>query len=81
MSKGQVPERAAIEEAFEAIEKIRTELPYRGKDEEELLNTPPGSFADVVPPWLYLPFSVGLGKRDSVREVFQNWERPMLNTP
>jgi len=81
VSKGQVPEWAAIEEAFEAIEKIRTELPYRGKDEQELLNNPPGSFADVVPPWIYLPFAVGLGKRDSVREVFQNWERPMLNTP
>jgi len=80
--QGQVPDRAAIEEAFEAIERLRTQLPCRKPGESEGLYSPPdqSEVARIVPDDIYLPFLLGLGLRDRAWEMFcnseiRNWRR------
>lgn len=72
--QGQVPDRAAIEEAFEAIDRLRTHLPCRKPDEPVRLYSPPAQsqLVIIVPDHIYLPFLLGLGLRDRAWDVFRN---------
>lgn len=72
--QGQVPDRAAIEEAFEAIDRLRTQLPCRKPDEPVRLYSPPAEseLVMIVPDHIYLPFLLGLGLRDRAWDMFRN---------
>ncbi|KAK0658041.1 hypothetical protein B0T16DRAFT_386472 [Cercophora newfieldiana] len=64
---GEVPSREALEEAFEAMNKIWG-LPFRGtiwgRDDAVLLSSPPAELDEVMRTGTYMAFCVGLRKKE-----------------
>jgi hypothetical protein len=58
---GQVPDREAVCEAFEAVDRLFTQLPKRGDGMPH---------SHIFPMKVYFALAVGLGKRQKARDIF-----------